>query len=395
MQTIVKSSVLVLDGDIRKSLAVVRGLGHAYNITVVYSGRLPVAGLSKYCKKKIKADYGKGYCQEILGIIESEQPDYLVCTQEETIIRLNEIREELINTGVKLTFPDKQLMDMALDKSLTIKVAENLGVPIPMTLSCDSMEKLDEIEETIGYPVVIKPKRSIFNGTEGIVKTTGPSYASNAEQLREILNNSEIPISDYLFQKYIKGKGVGGFFLTDAAGKILLSFAHKRILDVNPTGSGSCLRESVDLNKEVFDYSKKLLEGIKWQGVAMVEFRMGDDGICYLMEINGRFWGSLALGEAAGINFPLALIKSVEGSLGHHKAPYKKGIRLTWELGMILRFLRILNGKPAGYPGKYPSRGQGVKELFRILSPKNKFEVLKWYDPLPFLGELSSGLKKI
>ncbi len=44
---------------------------------------------------------------------------------------------------------------------------------------------------------------------------------------------------------------------------------------------------------------------LDWTGVAMVEFKLdARDGVAKLMEINGRFWGSLQLADRRGRRFP-------------------------------------------------------------------------------------------
>uniref|UniRef100_UPI00404716F5 carboxylate--amine ligase n=1 Tax=Roseivirga sp. TaxID=1964215 RepID=UPI00404716F5 len=390
-----RKTVLVTDGDIRKTLAVVRGLGKDFKIIVVHSSRLPIAGLSKYCDKKIKVKYDERYHLSILSILEQERPNFLVCTQEETLIRLNLIRDNIKATGVILTFPNAEILNGALDKSITIKYASEVGIPVPKTFNFRNLEELLEVESEFEYPIVIKPKRSIFLKDGKIIKTFGPSYASKREELMDVLMNSNLDVVDLLFQEYIKGNGIGGFFLCNDKSEIIMSFAHQRLLDVNPTGSGSSFRKSEDLNETVLKYSSQLLKRMKWKGVAMVEFRKSELGECFLMEVNGRFWGSLALALESGLNFPIALVRSVEEN--KYPAEYVRGkpVRLIWEMGMFLRFIRIMKGKPKGYPGHFPSRFDGVKELFQFFNFKNRYEVFKWSDPKPIISEVVAGFKKI
>ena len=93
----------------------------------------------------------------------------------------------------------------------------------------------------------------------------------------------------------------------------------------------------------------------------MVEFR--DDGVnppC-LIEINGRFWGSLQLAIDAGVNFPVLWVSLLEGRTVEPQTSYREGVTLRWLWGDAKRFARILRGAPQGYPGKYPSVFQAVR----------------------------------
>src|SRR5206468_12795896 len=77
---------------------------------------------------------------------------------------------------------------------------------------------------------------------------------------------------------------------------------------IQTTGSGSSLRESTPPPPDMAEAARTLLEALQWHGVAMVEFkRDARDGLPRLMEINGRFWNSLPLAIASGVDFPFLL----------------------------------------------------------------------------------------
>src|SRR5438067_894657 len=96
-----------------------------------------------------------------------------------------------------------------------------------------------------------------------------------------------------IVQKFIPGEGIGVCLLIGNEGEVLAEFAHRRLRDYRPTGSGSVLRQSIKGTPELRDLSARLLRALGCRGVAMVEFRTDTrTGDVYLMEINGRFWGS-------------------------------------------------------------------------------------------------------
>ena len=61
---------------------------------------------------------------------------------------------------------------------------------------------------------------------------------------------------------------------------------------------------------------ERLLTALNWHGVAMVEFKIDATGQHWLMEINPRLWGSLALSIDAGVDFPLGLLQVARGETG-------------------------------------------------------------------------------
>jgi len=127
----------------------------------------------------------------------------------------------------------------------------------------------------------------------------------------------------------------------------------------------------------------------------MVEFR--DDGInppC-LMEVNGRFWGSLQLSIDAGTDFPNLWVSILNGKSIEPSVTYTEGLTLRWLCGDVKRFLYILGGPPPGYPGSYPTWWQGVRELLGAQPSGTRLETWRKGDAWPAVGELVSGLHEI
>ena len=141
------------------------------------------------------------------------------------------------------------------------------------------------------------------------------------------------------------------------------SFAHRRLREKPPSGGVSVYRESIAADPALVERSRRLLEHFGWQGVAMVEYKVDErTGTPMLMEINGRFWGSLQLAVDAGVDFPRLLIECAEGRLPRRRRLYAVGTRLRWWWGdvdqLLLRLRRSSEqlGLPAGVAGQAPGR---------------------------------------
>ncbi len=78
--------------------------------------------------------------------------------------------------------------------------------------------------------------------------------------------------SRVLVQEFVDGEGAGYFALMNR-GELRAEFAHRRVRDVHPTGSGSAVRVSVEPDPQVRAASLSILQALQWHGVAMVEFR--------------------------------------------------------------------------------------------------------------------------
>ena len=106
-----------------------------------------------------------------------------------------------------------------------------------------------------------------------------PVYVNASQELEEALEKvDEVPI----LQEYIDGDGVG-FFAVYKQGDLVSYFMHKRIREDPPSGGTSTC--AVSINDHLLMLAgKKILDELKWHGVAMVEFkRKNASGVPYLM----------------------------------------------------------------------------------------------------------------
>jgi predicted ATP-grasp superfamily ATP-dependent carboligase len=173
-------------------------------------------------------------------------------------------------------------------------------------------------------------------------------------------------------------------------GQPLAVFQHKRLREVPITGGASSLRESVAVDRTLYDYALRLLGELRWTGLAMVEFKVGADGP-KLMEINGRVWGSLPLAVHSGVNFPVALAELyLQGPPRDRvtQTKYRLGVRgRNLELD-VMWMIAVLVGRQR-YPFlPQPKRSAALAAFFGLLNPRTRFDILSLRDPLPGLAEL-------
>src|SRR5690606_7674135 len=103
------------------------------------------------------------------------------------------------------------------------------------------------------------------------------------------------------------------------------------------TGGGSSYRKSTSIHPELFDASQKLIQALKYTGVAMVEFKWDVASNTWVfIELNARFWGSLPLAVAAGADFPYFLYEMIVNGKKEFTARYTTGLycrNFTSDLG--------------------------------------------------------------
>ena len=178
-------------------------------------------------------------------------------------------------------------------------------------MSDEEYERYGNIEE---FPIVVKSR------AEG----RSVKYVNSKKEL------SETNIDNSVIQEYIKGDGYGYYALCDN-GKILQEFMHHRLREYPITGGVSTCAESI-FNEKLMLTGRKIVGGLKWNGVIMAEFKRDCMGDFYLIEINPKFWGSLDLAIVSGVDFPKLLVEyaTIGVYTNDVKCDYKAGIKFRW-----------------------------------------------------------------
>ncbi|MFZ0482255.1 MAG: ATP-grasp domain-containing protein [Desulfobacterales bacterium] len=373
------SDVFLTDAHWRKSLAAVRALGvNGIRITAGESTRLATAAFSRYCHRTVVYPSPlfnpAEFVYFLLRELSRHSYQMLLPMEDETTFLISKFHSEF-SRRTYLPIPSFEKLQFANRKDKILKLAEDKGIPIPKTWYIDDITQLNDLKASLPYPVVIKPKNS--------AGAVGVSYPKNSDELikQYLTVHQRFPYP--LIQERIPshGNGYGASFLMGKSGDVKASFVHKRLREYPVTGGASTLRESVR-NDDVRDMAHTLLKALDWFGVAMVEFKMDPrDGIPKLMEINPRFWGSLSLAVAAGVNFPYLLLKMSRGENFKPVEHYQIGKKCRWLLpGDILHF--IFN----------PKRMDLLPGFFNFWDKQTSYDILSLKDPLPILGRMLTPL---
>jgi predicted ATP-grasp superfamily ATP-dependent carboligase len=388
--------VLVLDGQTNQALACVRSLGRAgYPVLVASRYQRPLAAWSRWAggHRRIGgetlADFAAlrtwATARGVAIVLPMTERSCLLCNGE---------REAWESAGIRVGCADQATLMQAFDKASTLKAAEECGLAVPPIRLPQSEAEFRTDAEEVGFPCVVKARFSEALVDGKLIRGGGASYvAGPGELLEAVRQNRQGPYWPIL-QKYVPGTGRGVSGLCDRGRPVVL-FAHERLRDVRPSGSGSSLRRSIPLDPRLREPAERLLARLGWHGPMMVEFR--DDGgpNPWLMELNGRFWGSTQLAIEVGLDVPRLWVELLEGKRAEPVVEYPAGVTLRWLWGDVKRFLTILGGRPAGFPGAYPTRLQGLVELFRRQPPGTRLEAWHRDDPWPAFGEWIQGIGEL
>lgn len=387
-------TVLVTDGEQRSALASVRSLGRAGHVVHVCSTRgRTIAGASRYCHSESRVPDplrdADGYAREIIALASRLQADVVLPISEASLLAVLPHRSEL---SCAVPFPALDRFSAICDKALVLETATTHDIAVPRQREVRSPGDVDGIRDALTFPVVIKPSRSV-TGPATNRKKVGVLYAADQGSLEATLAGLAQETFPVLLQERIEGPGFA-ISVMMWNNELRAAFAHRRIREKPPSGGVSTLREAIPLDPDLLDRCVDLLRSFEWHGVAMVEFKLdARTGTPYLMEINGRLWGSLQLAIDAGVDFPLMLVRAAMGQVMPSVVRYDEATKTRWEMGDVDHLIARLRHSPAklNLPQGAPGRLGVLRNFVRGFGPGIRNEVFHSNDPGPFFAKLGTG----
>lgn len=384
--------VLITDGDTRQALAATRSLGRGgHAVVVAASHHSSLAGSSRYCvsHRVIPSPLQdhQGFFQQVADTVSRQQVDVVLPMTEVSTFALTRERARLPRSCL-LPFPSHDSVVRANDKAAVLRLARELGVPTPVTREVSSSTMAVPDLASMRYPIVLKPAVSRVLTHLGWISNS-VSYANDADELQRRLASLDPGSFPVLLQERIIGSGVGIFMLFDR-GRCIAQFSHRRIREKPPSGGVSVLSESIPVDPVAGAHARALLASLDWHGPAMVEFKRDErDATLRLMEINGRFWGSLQLAIDAGVDFPSLLVGLAEVSPHTAMPPYRHNIRCRWLAGDLdsLAMILLKRRQHLHLAPSHPSRLRCLREFLRFWDRNLRYELERWDDPGPALLE--------
>ncbi|HET9947988.1 MAG TPA: hypothetical protein VFQ22_03575, partial [Longimicrobiales bacterium] len=233
--------ILVTDGERRSSLAVVRSLGKAgHEVHVLSYGGRSLAGASRHCRAEHRvpdpARSASAHEEAVDRLVARRDIEVVVPTTDASAFLVPGLRRE--HPHVTVVFPAYEAYREASDKRRVLELASELGIPTPRQIVLErrafhergAPRHLDRL----GYPLVLKPHRSVVRARDRIVQVAVRGARSRAE-LGGVLGGFPAPAWPILAQERIAGAGLGVFLLVHR-GRTVAAFAHRRLREKPPTG---------------------------------------------------------------------------------------------------------------------------------------------------------------
>ena len=341
--------VLVTDAPSNATLAVVRSLGRR-GIPVgvcAFKGEFNLAAYSRWATETLflpspSRDTG-GFIEALSRILETGKYPLLFPTTERTIQLVAAARERLPH-WVAIPSPSAEALATVVDKERTWQVAERVGVPAPRAWCPTTIDEVAALAPALPYPVIVKPRQTNFMSPDGRLQKIDYQIVRSAATLLGAWRAVDQAVPRPFIQSFVRGRGVGMNTLW-RDGRPVVWFCHHRLRELDLRGGRSTAAVSASCDPRMVDAASRMLAALRWHGVAMVEFKWDEaTGDFWLLEINGRFWGSLPLALAAGVDFPYYLYQVGTEQPLRPPVSYPVGVVARDAVAELKHFVRVMTG---------------------------------------------------
>src|SRR5271168_4023396 len=388
---------ILLGADTPIGLTVIRDLGeHGVPVHAIAWARDGIGLYSKWTTRGYLRPADDEATIELLNRIAAEQQArYLLAVSERDLLFLRAAADRGGLIGLQALVPPAAQLAIVGDKAATYAVAREVGVPVPATWQPRDGPVADKSPEELTFPCVLKwsNPESAGSGLSGHgIELLKSEYCYDRAELARALARYA-PFGRYpLVQAFCPGSGLGHMIFLDR-GEALLRLQHRRISEWPPEGGTSTVCENLPLsdNAELLEKSEALLRRIGWQGAAMVEYRLDPrTGRAALMEVNGRFWGSLPLAYHAGVPFAWYTYAVLGLGMRPDPPPYRAGVRCRYMIPETRRLLTLMRqrGRTQNRALSFSVTGEVIGYVRQFLSPRSRYFVFTFSDPRPFFADI-------
>ena len=363
-------SVLIFGAGGRQALPMCRGFYKlGCHVTVYCPHKTDTGYMTRFKHDKILFDeknpYGEDFLDYGLRQIKSGKFDLVVPLGDNTAMYLSQHKDE-VRDKAKIAVNDWDIFSKVIDKTKTMQVCEEYGIPAPRTLFTD--DPVAEIREKgLEYPVVVKPKTG--------VGSIGFNIVDNEETLVKLLENYDNANGPLLVQEYIEQDGASQFgaeIFRDRDGVIRAALAAE-VARWYPIDGGSRLLSISIHDQDILDSSIKLVNALNWNGYANIDLVWdAKEKKAKILELNGRTGASVKLDFLAGVDIARLILENELGYPVSDMLEYEDNKQISCFMVDCLWFLKAKNrfsSKPSWF------------NRFRI-----KDVVFSWDDPLPTIG---------
>jgi predicted ATP-grasp superfamily ATP-dependent carboligase len=255
----------------------------------------------------------------------------LVFAGEDTELFALSLRRDDINA--QLPHAAHSSVVRALDKLEVLNAAQRAGFATPRSV----LATADSIAAWQGPAIVKARAHPSFNGRGPTRRAETVLALSAAEVEHAVAEIKSLGVDPFL-QEVIGGRLTAYVAVVDGAGRVVAEVQQRADLTWPPYAGTSVRARTTPIDPDIARAAAALFADLGWFGLAELQFQAGN-GQPQLIDFNGRFYGSMGLAIAAGVNVP-AIWAALATDRSVRTPTARIGVRYHWLEADLRRALR-------------------------------------------------------
>jgi predicted ATP-grasp superfamily ATP-dependent carboligase len=323
----VKRALVVDPRGERTSVAALRGLAAAGWSVGVAGPRGRGAAASRHCWRVHAVpgpEWGLTAFRDALNraVVEGGY-EVLLPSGDAEVLALAELRDEL---GAVVPYPNAAAVRRAHDKLDLAAAAQEAGLRAPRTVLATG----DLHPRTFGDAVMVKARVHAAPRSPGDPLRFEAARATTPAEVAARVGQLRAAGREAVVQEIVDGALLGFVAVGDGQGR-LRGTVQQVASRVWPSSGGLIARaQTVPVDPVLAAGVARLLRGLGWTGLAMLEFVVPADGAPRLIDFNGRFYASIALALRAGVNLPAMWAAHATSRPFAGPDTARAGVRFQW-----------------------------------------------------------------
>jgi predicted ATP-grasp superfamily ATP-dependent carboligase len=236
-------------------------------------------------------------------------------------------------------YPQHDVLMRAFDKLSLVDIARRAGIAVPKTTLAtgDALAAVNGsvvVKARLHWDPSVAPRVA---RREALVATGSDDARRRAEEITQHGGQA-------ILQEVVPGSLVAFTTIVDAQRRLVTTVQQRSDHTWPPKAGVSVRAVTVAPDPDLTEGVVRLLADLGWFGLAQLQFVQPSGGTPHLIDLNGRFYGSIALALGAGCNLPAAWAAMAIGGIAADTQPAAVGIRYQWLEGDLRRALRERRG---------------------------------------------------
>ncbi|MEU4511059.1 ATP-grasp domain-containing protein [Nonomuraea wenchangensis] len=250
---------------------------------------------------------------------------------EAEVLALSLLRDQV---GAIVPHAGHRQVVRAIDKQELSEAAGSVGILTARALDPSALDPSALAGER--PPLVVKSRLHAHPERPGAPPRIDTLVVPGAEAARRRVDEVRRLGGEPRVEEFHEGRLMAYSAVTAGGGRVVCDCMQVASRIWPPGAGASCRAETVRVDPALSDRAARLLAALGWFGLAQLQFVVPEDGRPRLIDLNGRFYGSMALATAAGANLPAAWAAL---AVGHDVPPTRArpGVRYQWLEGDLRR----------------------------------------------------------